>query len=93
MIEDQNFLITKPPEHGTAIIESRLGNTAYKKDNPRFKCNEKKVPMPTVIYKADDQVGTDTFETMFIHPNGQAWLTRYTIKIVDGKQRQQRAKQ
>jgi hypothetical protein len=75
------------------IIESRLENTAYKKDNPRFKCNEKKVPMPTVIYKADDQVGTDRFETMFIHPNGQAWLARYTIKIVDGRQRQQRAKQ
>jgi hypothetical protein len=84
LIEDTDTVITKEPEHGTAVIEMIEHFPSYSKDNVRSKCNEKRMRMPALIYKgAVGYVGADTLEVLSISSNGLANLFRYTIKIVD----------
>jgi hypothetical protein len=84
LIEDTDTVITKEPEHGSAVIETIEHFPSYSKDNVRSKCNEKRMRMPALIYKAAvGYVGTDTLEVLSISSNGLANLFRYTIKIVD----------
>jgi hypothetical protein len=62
----------------------RLKNTNYSKDNPRARCNEKRMRMPTLVSKAPaGHIETDTFEVTSIGGRGAATVLRYTIKIVD----------
>src|SRR5215831_14716489 len=83
-IEDTDTVITNEPEHGSAVIETIERFPAYAKDNVRSKCNEKRMRMPVLTYKAAvGYAGTDTFEVLSISSNGVANLYRYTIKIVD----------
>jgi hypothetical protein len=42
-INDTTANITKEPEHGTALIEDVEHFPNFSKDNPRFKCTEKKI--------------------------------------------------
>jgi len=51
-IEDTDTVITKEPEHGSAVIETIEGFPAYAKDNVASKCNEKRMRMPVRTYKA-----------------------------------------
>jgi hypothetical protein len=82
-VEGAETTITKPPEHGTAVIETREGYVHYAKDNPRSKCNEKKMRVPMLIYKAAaGHAETDALEVTLIHSNGMATVVRYTIKVV-----------
>jgi hypothetical protein len=82
--EGAETIITKPPEYGSAVIETRESFPTFAKDNMRSKCNEKKMRMPMLIYKAAaGHAETDMFEVTTIGPNGMATLMRYTIKIVD----------
>jgi hypothetical protein len=84
LVEDTDTVITKEPEHGTAVIETIEHFPSYAKDNVRSRCNEKKIRMPALIYKAAvGYAGTDTLEVLSISSNGLANLFRYTIKIVD----------
>src|SRR5262245_19737254 len=63
LVEDSEPVITKEPEHGNATIEIIEKNPAYAKENPRSKCNEKKFPIPHIVYKAwVGYSGTDSFE-------------------------------
>jgi hypothetical protein len=83
-IEDTDTVITKEAEHGSAVIETIERFPTYAKDNVRSKCNEKRMRMPVLTYKAAvGYAGTDTFEVLSISSNGVANLYRYTIKIVD----------
>jgi hypothetical protein len=83
-IEDTDTVITKEAEHGSAVIETIERFPTYAKDNVRSKCNEKRMRMPVLTYKAAvGYAGTDTFEVLSISSNGVAHLYRYTIKIVD----------
>jgi hypothetical protein len=84
LVEDTDSVITKEPQHGSAVIEMIERFPTYAKDNIRSKCNEKKIRMPVVIYKAAiGYTGTDTFEVLSIFSNGVTSLYRYTIKILD----------
>jgi hypothetical protein len=84
LVEDTDTVISKEPEHGSAVIETIERFPAYAKDNVRFKCNEKRMRMPVLTYKAAvGYAGNDTFEVLSISSNGVASLYRYTIKIVD----------
>jgi hypothetical protein len=75
---------TSSSSHGSAVIETIDRFPAYAKDNVRSKCNENKMRMPVLTYKAAvGYAGTDTFEVLSISSNGVAILYRYTIKIVD----------
>jgi hypothetical protein len=84
LIEDTDTVITKDPDHGRAAIETIEHFPSYSKDNVRSKCDEKRIRMPALIYKAAvGYAGTDTFEVLSLSPNGLANLFRYTIKIMD----------
>jgi hypothetical protein len=63
LIEGTDIIITKPPEYGSAVLETREVFTNYAKDNVRSKCNEKKMRLPVLIYKAAaGHAGTDMLE-------------------------------
>jgi hypothetical protein len=81
--EGIDIAITKPPEYGSAVLETREGFPTYVKDNVRSKCNEKKMRVPVIIYKAPRNAGTDMLEARVIDGGGYVWLRRYTIKMVD----------
>jgi hypothetical protein len=84
LVENTDTVLTKDAEHGSAVIEMVERYPSYLKDNVRSKCNDKKVKMPMVTYKAAvGYVGADTFEITSISANGLAVLYRYTIKITD----------
>ncbi|HET7020316.1 MAG TPA: hypothetical protein VFI58_06345 [Xanthobacteraceae bacterium] len=84
LVEDTDTVISKEPEHGSAVIAVIERFPAYAKDNIRSKCNEKKMRMPVLTYKAAvGYAGTDAFEVLSVSSNGVANLFRYTIKIVD----------
>jgi hypothetical protein len=54
--------ITKEPEHGTAVVETMEHFTSFAKDNVRAKCNEKRMKMPVITYKAAvGYAGTELF--------------------------------
>jgi hypothetical protein len=81
--EGTEAIITKPPEYGSVAIETREGFTTFGKDDARSKCNEKKMRMPMLVYRAAaGRAETDTLEVTSIGSNGAATLLRYTIKIV-----------
>jgi hypothetical protein len=81
---DADVVLTKEPDHGSAVFETTERYPSYSKDNVRAKCNEKKVKMTTLTYRAAiGYVGTDTFEVASISPNGLSVISRYTIKITD----------
>jgi len=83
-IEDTDTVIIKEPEHGSVVIETIERFPTYAKDNVRSKCNEKRMRMPVLTYKAAvGYAGTDTLEVLSIWSNGVAHLYRYNIKIVD----------
>jgi hypothetical protein len=76
-------IITKPPAYGTAVLETRLGSPTFSKGNVRSKCNEMKMQIPMLIYKAGaGHTEPDVSEVTTISSNGMAFVVRYTIKIV-----------
>lgn len=88
LAENSDVTITKEPEHGNASIETTEHYTSFAKENIRAKCNEKKMRMPVLTYKAAvGYAGTDIFEVTAIAPNGMVNLYRFTIKITDTSSR------
>jgi hypothetical protein len=86
--ENVDIMITKASESGTAVIETREGFANYGKDNVRSKCNDKKMRLPFLVYKAGN--ADDTFEVTTIGSTGAAFIVRYTIKIVTTEERKAR---
>jgi hypothetical protein len=87
LIETSVPTITKKPEHGTATIEMVARFPHFAKDQTQYvKCNEKKVRMPVLTYKAEDgYTGTDTFDVSTNTSNGMIHQYHFTIKTTDGK--------
>jgi hypothetical protein len=84
VIEDWEAVVTKEPNHGTVAIEAAERFPTYAKENVRSKCNEKKMRMQVINYRAAvGYAGTDTFEVQLLHPNGLAEQHIYTIKVID----------
>ncbi|GLS23333.1 hypothetical protein GCM10007874_63530 [Labrys miyagiensis] len=53
--------ITGKPQHGTATVAIKSAHPAYPATNPRYKCNQKTIPMAVVNYQSNlGFVGTDT---------------------------------
>jgi hypothetical protein len=53
--------IITPPSHGELTTERGVDYPVYPKDNQRYQCNLKKVPLTNVYYKSNPgYVGTDT---------------------------------
>jgi hypothetical protein len=82
IVEGYEFKITKQPEHGTVEVVSSEHFTTFAKENPRFKCNEKKTRGLAISYKsADGYKGLDAFEVLELSPNGFAWELRWNINV------------
>src|SRR6266540_6365713 len=73
VVDGYEIKITKQPEHGTAELVPADRFPSYAKDNPRFRCNEKRMHGLDLIYKASDGYkGMDEFEVVQLS-NGMAW--------------------
>jgi hypothetical protein len=81
--EDAEVMITKEPQHGVATIDSSERFPNFAKDNPRYKCNERKVKSRRLNYKpAVGYVGDDQFEVQEWYANGMVTEYTYHIKVV-----------
>jgi hypothetical protein len=73
---------TKAPEHGTVEIVAGQDFPRFAKDNVRFKCNEKKIPVLNVNYKSSEgYTGPDEFELLILYPRGLADEAHYTMVV------------
>ena len=55
----------------------------YPKENPRWRCNDRKVKAQQVVYKpAVGYVGDDVFELQVLQTNGQVFEYVYHLKVV-----------
>lgn len=87
-VEDITADIVKEPEHGTALIEDAEHFAFFTKDNPRHKCNEKKIRGPVLTYRAaPGYAGADNFEVLVIGRQGLASRHVFTINVVGAKAR------
>jgi hypothetical protein len=73
IVDGYEYKITKEPEHGTAEFVQSANFLSFPKDNPRFKCNEKKVSGLVLTYRSNDgYAGADAFEFLDLSPGGLA---------------------
>jgi hypothetical protein len=87
-VKDTTTDIVKAPEHGTALVEDIEHFTYFSKDNPRHKCNEKKIRGPMLTYRAEPgYTGADNLEVLIINNEGFAHRYIFTIKVVAAKSR------
>jgi hypothetical protein len=64
---------TSEPDHGTIEIVPAQGFGSWPKENPRSKCNDKKLPGLNLNYKsAQGYHGSDAFDILVMYPNGFA---------------------
>ena len=79
---DVEVKTTLEPEHGS--IEAVPGDRfpSFKKENARFKCNDKKIRGVIVNYKSrGGYVGSDKFELLILYPGGFAREIRYNVNV------------
>ena len=61
--------VIAPPAHGELITEKGIDYPTYPKDNQRYQCNLKKVPLVNVYYRSiPGYVGVDTVTIEWISP-------------------------
>jgi len=74
--------VLKYPEHGTVELVSTNGPANFPKDNPRSKCNGKKVKGINVIYKSSsDYAGPDAVYVMSYGESGLAIETHWRLNV------------
>jgi hypothetical protein len=82
IIDGHEAKVTKKPEHGAVEIVPVDRFPMYAKDNPRFKCNEKKTRGLNVNYKSSDGYkGPDAFEFFDMLPTGATREFIYNINV------------
>ena len=61
--------IITPPAHGELTTEKGIDYPTYPKDNQRYQCNLKKVPLVNIYYRSiPGYVGVDTVTIEWISP-------------------------
>jgi len=61
--------VIAPPAHGELTIEKGIDYPTYPKDNQRYQCNLKKVPLVNVYYRSiSGYLGVDTVTIEWISP-------------------------
>jgi len=80
--EDYQFELTKEPEHGTVDFVPDFANPSYAKDNPRAKCNDKKVEGHLLRYQSNGgYTGMDSFTVLEVFPQGWARETTFHMNV------------
>jgi hypothetical protein len=73
---------TEDPQHGTVEILPTRGFARWAKDNPRSKCNDRKIQGFNLNYKsADGYHGPDGFDILMLYPNGYAREVHYNMDV------------
>jgi len=61
--------VITPPAHGELTIEKGIDYPSYPKDNQRYQCNLKKVPLVNAYYRSiPGYLGVDTVTIEWISP-------------------------
>ena len=82
VVDGWAYEIVKQPAHGTAEIVPTSFFPAYTKDNPRYKCNERKIDGHMVTYTAKvGYKGPDSLTYVEIGPQGLAWETTFHFNV------------
>jgi len=81
-VVDYEFTITKQAEHGKVEIVPHTNYPNYKKDNPRYKCNEQRFEGFMLTYKSQvGYSGPDSFTFLEISPSGLANEVTYHLNV------------
>jgi hypothetical protein len=74
--------VVKYPEHGTVELVPANGLAAFPEDNPRSKCNGKKVKGINIIYKSSPEyAGPDNVHVMSYGESGLAFETHWKLNV------------
>jgi hypothetical protein len=75
--------VLKQPEHGTIELVPATGPAKFRKDNPRSKCNGKKVKGINIVYKSSSgYIGEDIAHVVTFAETGFAFETHWTFKVM-----------
>src|SRR5262245_33481069 len=73
---------TSEPTHGTVEIVPSQGFAQFAKDNPRSKCNDRKIHGFNLNYKsANGYRGPDEFDIFVMYPNGFAREVHFNMNV------------
>jgi hypothetical protein len=82
LIDGYAYEISQQPEHGVAELKSKTIFPAYEKKNPRSKCNDQKVDVQVLTYKANaGYKGPDKLTYTLILPSGLAYERTLTFNV------------
>jgi hypothetical protein len=74
--------IVAPPAHGRATLEDAKDFSTYEKDNVRFDCNRKEIPVIALFYVSDEGYsGADSFSAEALYPDGNTRLNTYSVDV------------
>jgi|SRR6516162_1472042 hypothetical protein len=77
-----NIRVLKYPEHGTVEFVPADGPAAFPEDNPRSKCNGKKVKGIKIIYKSSPEyTGPDVIHLISYAESGLALETHWKLNV------------
>src|SRR5215471_10870973 len=81
-VGDINVRVTKQPEHGTVETTASTDYVHFSKENIRSKCNQHKVKVMQVHYKAAEKYsGKDEFDLLILYPDGLAREHHFDISV------------
>lgn len=77
-----DVFIVVPPKHGVASVDHGEDYPDFERDNVRYYCNSRLVPVTQIKYQsAPDFHGTDFFTVKIIHPSHHEDFTTYKIDV------------
>src|SRR5262249_19417774 len=78
-VDGYEVTVSTPPQHGKVEFEPSQEYASWSKDNPRFKCNEKKIRGTNWVYHSHEGYrGKDEFEITVYTPDGTALLELFS---------------
>jgi len=74
--------VTTQPQHGSLTSEPSKEFASWPKENPRSKCNDKKIRGTNWVYRSEKGYrGKDEFEIVVYWPNGTINQRHYVVDV------------
>jgi len=81
-VDGYEVAVTTQPQHGEVTLEPSKEYASWPKENPRSKCNDKKIHGTNWIYRSEKGYrGKDEFEITIYTPTGTVNQRHYVVDV------------